>query len=118
MSVKPNSWSFRRVDDCARCRVTVTQLVERIVLVGPSISGYVPKEQLPFTGDLVAALQSRDYKKAGEVLLGTSVFAVPPESQALVRSMVIENDRLWMVPREFLKPSLRAVDKLEDVKIP
>src|SRR5262249_29713131 len=94
------------------------QRVERMVLAGPSISGYVPKEQLPFAGDLIAALQSRDYKKAGEVLLGTSVFAAPPESQALVRSMVIENDRLWTVQREFIKPSLRAVDKLEDVKIP
>jgi pimeloyl-ACP methyl ester carboxylesterase len=92
--------------------------VEQIVLAGPSISGYVPKEQLPFTGDLIAALQSRDYKKAAEVLLGTSVFAVPPESQALVRSMVIENDRLWTVPREFLKPSPPAIDKLEQVKSP
>jgi 3-oxoadipate enol-lactonase len=92
--------------------------VEQMVLAGPSISGYVPKEQLPFTGDLIAALQSRDYKKAAEVLLGTSVFTVPPESQALVRSMVVENDRLWTVPREFVKSSPPAIDKLEQVKVP
>src|SRR5262245_61199804 len=43
------------------------QRVERLVLVGPAISGYVPREQLPFTASLIAALQARDYKKAGEV---------------------------------------------------
>ncbi len=94
------------------------QRVERMVLAGPAISGYIPKEQPAFTANLVAALQARDYKKAGEVLLGTPVFAAPPESQALVRSMVMENDRLWTVPREMVKPSLPAVDKLEEVKTP
>jgi 3-oxoadipate enol-lactonase len=94
------------------------QRVERMVLAGPAISGYVPKEQLPFTASLVAALQERDYKKAGEVLLGTPVFAGPPESQALIRSMVMENDRLWTVPREMVKAPLRAIDRLEEVKIP
>src|SRR5262245_60517982 len=94
------------------------QRVERIVLAGPAISGYVPKEQPPFTASLVAALQARDYQKAGEVLLGTSVFAAPPDSQAVVRSMVMENDRLWTVPREMVKPPLRAIDKLEEVKVP
>jgi 3-oxoadipate enol-lactonase len=94
------------------------QRVERMVLAGPAISGYVPKEQPPFTASLIAALQASDYKKAGQVLLDTPVFAAPPESQALVRSMVMENDRLWTVPRELVKPPLRSVDKLEDVKIP
>jgi pimeloyl-ACP methyl ester carboxylesterase len=89
------------------------------VLVGPAISGYVSKQQLPFAADLIAALQKSDYRKAGEVLLATSVFAVPPESQALVRSMVTENDRLWTVPRDLLKPPSRpAVDRLQEVKVP
>jgi len=93
--------------------------VERMVLAGPSISGYIPKEQLPFASDLISALQKRDYRKAGEVLLSTSVFAAPPESQALVRSMVMENDRLWTVPRELLKPPTRpAVDRLQEVRVP
>jgi pimeloyl-ACP methyl ester carboxylesterase len=93
--------------------------IDRIVLVGPAISGYVSKQQLPFAADLIAALQKSDYRKAGEVLLATSVFAVPPESQALVRSMVTENDRLWTVPRDLLKPPSRpAVDRLQEVKVP
>ncbi len=93
--------------------------VERIVLSGPAISGYVPKERLPFAADLIAALQARDYRKASDVLLATSVFAAPPEAQPLVRQMVTENDRLWSVPREMMKAVERpAVDRLEQVKVP
>ena len=93
--------------------------VERLVLVGPSISGFRSSVQLPFTAALVAALQARDYAKAGEVLLASPVFAVPPESQALVRQMVMENDRLWSIPRAFLRPVERpAVDRLNELKIP
>jgi 3-oxoadipate enol-lactonase len=92
---------------------------ERLVLAGPSIGGFVPKERPPFTGDLIAALQARDYKKAGEVLLATPVFAAPPESQALVRQMVMENDRLWTIPRELMKaPAKRAIDHLEELHVP
>jgi pimeloyl-ACP methyl ester carboxylesterase len=91
---------------------------DAIVLSGPAISGYVPTERLPFAGDLVAALQARDFKKAAEVLLATSVFAVPPESQDLVRRMVAENDRLWTVPRELVQATRPAADRLDQVKIP
>ncbi len=93
--------------------------IERLVLAGPSIGGYVPKERPAFVGDLIAALQTRDYKKAGEVLLATPVFAAPAESQALVRQMVMDNDRLWTVPRELMKaPETRAIDHLEDLHVP
>ena len=92
--------------------------VERIVLSGPAPSGYVPKERLPFAGDMMAALQARDYKKVAEILLATSVFASPPEAQPLVRQMVTENDRLWTVPRELIQMPKSAVDRLESVKVP
>jgi pimeloyl-ACP methyl ester carboxylesterase len=53
------------------------------------------------------------------VLLATSVFAAPPASQALVRQMVTENDRMWTIPREMLKPPARpAIDRLQEVKVP
>lgn len=93
--------------------------VARLVLVGPAISGFVLKERPPFTADLIAALQARDYNKAAEVLLATPVFAAPPDSQPLVRQMVIENNRLWSVPRELMKgPDRPAVDRLDEVKTP
>lgn len=93
--------------------------VDRIVLSGPAPSGYVPKERPAFAGDLVAALQARDFAKAAEVLLTTPVFAAPAESQALVRQMVTENDRLWTVPRELMTASPRnAFDRLEQVRVP
>lgn len=93
--------------------------VDRIVLSGPSPSGYVPKERPAFAGDLMAALQARDFAKAAEVLLATTVFAAPAESQALVRQMVTENDRLWTIPRELMTASPRnAMDRLEQVRVP
>ena len=92
--------------------------VERIVLSGPAPSGYVPKERLPFVGDMMAALKAGDYKKLADVLLATSVFASPPEAQPLVRQMVTENDRLWTVPRELMQMPKSAVDRLESVRVP
>ena len=93
--------------------------IERIVLSGPAPSGYVSKERPAFVGDLGKALQARDYAKAAEVLLGTTVFAAPPESQALVRQMVTENDRLWTVSRDLMKgPPRNAIDRLDQVRVP
>jgi pimeloyl-ACP methyl ester carboxylesterase len=92
--------------------------VDQLVLVGPAPSGYVARERPAFAGDLMAALQARDYKKAAEVLLATPVFAAPPASQALVRQMVTENDRLWTVSRDLMKAERPSVDHLNDVKQP
>jgi pimeloyl-ACP methyl ester carboxylesterase len=92
--------------------------VDRIVLSGPSISGFVLKQRPAFVGDLMSALQARDYQKAAEVLLATPVFAAPPEAQALVRQMVTENDRLWTVSREMMTgPARSAIDRLADVRV-
>lgn len=93
--------------------------VERIVLSGPAPSGYVSQERPAFAGDLGKALQARDYAKAAEVLLATTVFAAPTESQAVVRQMVSENDRLWTVPRDLMIAAPRnAIDRLEQVRVP
>jgi 3-oxoadipate enol-lactonase len=93
--------------------------IERVVLAAPGMSGYVPRERPAFAADLIAALKVRDYAKAGEVLLATPVFAVPPESQSLVRQMVMDNDRLWSVPPGFVKqPERPAIEQLEQVKVP
>jgi len=93
--------------------------VERIVLSGPAISGFVPKVRPSFPPELMPALQAGDYKKVSELLLTTPVFAAPPESQALVRQMVMENDRLWTVDRALMKgPAQPASGRLESVRVP
>jgi 3-oxoadipate enol-lactonase len=93
--------------------------VDRLVLVGPGISGHVPKERPSFPPEMMAALQARDYRKVSEMLLTTPTFAASPDSAALVRQMVTENERLWAVPREFMKPPTKpALDRLADVKAP
>jgi pimeloyl-ACP methyl ester carboxylesterase len=93
--------------------------VERLVLAGPAIGGYVSKVPPPFTADLIAALQQRDYRSAGEVLLASTVFTVAPDSRAVVRQMVMENERLWSVPRGLVRqPDRPALERLEEVRIP
>jgi pimeloyl-ACP methyl ester carboxylesterase len=96
----------------------VPDRVERIVLSGPAPSGYVPKTPLPFFQDLFAALKAGDYKKIPDILLATPVFASPPESQALVRQMVTENDRLWTTRRELMLAPKPALNRLESVRVP
>jgi pimeloyl-ACP methyl ester carboxylesterase len=76
---------------------------DRLVLASPGISGYVPTASPPFIGALVAALQQHDYRQADEVLVHSSIFAVPAEQAALVRQMVMENNRLWLVPRDLIR---------------
>lgn len=93
--------------------------VERIVLAGPAIGGFVSKVPVPFPPELMPAIQAREYRKVSEILLATPVFAVPPESQALVRQMVLENERLWTVDRALMKnPAQPASARLESVRVP
>ena len=103
------------IDAALRAPARITQLV----LAAPAIGGFVPKERPPFFSDLTTALQARDFAKAQEVLLASPLFDVPETSRPLVRAMVTENNRLWTVPREFMKraPYL-AVERLPELTIP
>lgn len=93
--------------------------VERLVLVSGAISGYVPRERPAFAADLVAALKAGDFPKAIDVMLGTSIYAAPPESAPLVRAMVSGNERLFKFdPRIVKVPAKPALGRLEEVKIP
>jgi 3-oxoadipate enol-lactonase len=91
----------------------------RIVLAAPDIGGYVPKERPAFFEPLIAALQAGNYSLAQEVMIVSPLLDVPESSRAIVRTMVTENNRLWTVPRELMRPpAWLAVDHLEEIKIP
>lgn len=91
----------------------------RLVLAAPAIGGYVPKERPAFFGPLISALQAGDYDRAQEVMIASPLLQVPEPYRALVRAMVVENNRLWTVPRELMKaPAQRAADHLEEIKLP
>ena len=96
----------------------VPDRVDRIVLSGPAPSGYVPSKPLPFFGELFAALKAGEFRKIPDILLATPVFAAPPESQALVRQMVTENDRMWTTRRELMLAPKPALARLEAVRVP
>src|SRR6185436_4192334 len=92
--------------------------VERIVLAGPGVSGYTGKNPPSFPPEMFTAIQAKEYRKVSEILLQSPVFAVAPESQALVRQMVTENERLWTVDRALMKQQPPTVGRLEQVRIP
>jgi 3-oxoadipate enol-lactonase len=92
--------------------------VERIVLAGPGVTGYTGKNPPQFPPEMFAALGARDYRRVSEILLKTPVFAATPESQALVRQMVTENERLWTVDRKLMKPQPPTIDRLAQVAVP
>ncbi len=99
--------------------LAIPDRVERIVLAGPAISGFVAKVPPSFPQELMTALQARDYRRVSEVLLTTPVFAAPPESRALVREMVTGNERLWTVDRALMTaPAQPASGRLESVRAP
>ena len=92
--------------------------VERMVLAGPGVSGYTGKNPPSFPSEMYMAIQAKDYRRVSEILLESPVFAVAPESQALVRQMVTENERLWTVDRALMKLQQPTFGRLEQVRVP
>lgn len=92
--------------------------VERMVLAGPAIGGFAGKVRPAFPPEMMPAIQAREWRKVSELLLTTTVFAAAPESEALVRQMVTENERLWTVDRNLMKPPISAAERLGSIRIP
>lgn len=91
----------------------------RIVLVSPSISGFVPKVRPPFFEELASFLSVDDLDRANEVLIASPIMAVPPEHEERIRTMVEENIRLWSIPMTLLKqPPQPAFARLEEIEAP
>ncbi len=96
------------------------ELVARLVLVSPSIAGYVPTVMPAFLSDLTTALRAGDFDGANEVLLASSLMSVPSNrARRLVRTMVEDNDRLWTIPYSLVEQmSPPAIDRLEEIDQP
>ena len=92
--------------------------VERIVLAGPGVSGYTGKNPPSFPPEMYAAIQAKEYRRVSEILLKSPVFALASESQALVRQMVTENERLWTVDRALMKSQQPTFARLDQVRVP
>jgi 3-oxoadipate enol-lactonase len=93
--------------------------IERIVLAGPAIGGYVERERPAFAADLMAALQAGDTRRATEVMLATPVYGEPAESRDLVRLMLTANERIWKLDRKLVQqPAVPALKRLEELNLP
>ncbi len=94
------------------------ELVQRLVLVSPSLMGYVPEESPAFFTELSATLKAGDFAQANEVLLASPIMSVPAEHTALVRAMVTDNENLWTFPYplvEIARPL--AIERLEEIQM-
>lgn len=93
--------------------------IGQLVLVSPSLAGFEPDEMPPFFEDLMAALRERDFARANQVLLRSSIMAVPDEAAEQVARMVKENERLWTIPFELVQQQTpAAIERLQELTQP
>lgn len=94
-----------------------TDRVQKLVLVSPSINGYIPEESPPYLADLVAALRQQNYDSANEVLLSSELMTVPSEYEELVHDMVTSSEQ-WVLPYDLVQlPPEPVISKLDQIGI-
>jgi len=94
-------------------------LVDRIVLVSPSIRGFVPEVIPDFLTDLMSALKDRDFDLANEVLISSPMMEVPPDRRTVVKEMVETNAKLWEIPYSIvIQNNPLAIQRLDEISMP
>jgi len=84
------------------------EIVRKLILVSPSLFGYVPRENPPYLAELIKALQTEDFDRANEVLLNSELMSSAPEYTDLIREMV-NDSRQWILPYELIQQSSTPV---------
>lgn len=93
-------------------------MVDKLILVSPSLNGFKPTQQPPYISDLITALQKGDYDQANEVLLASSIMSVPSDSKKLVREMVVSSNQ-WKLAYELMEQNPEPIIKnLDRIGIP
>lgn len=93
------------------------ELVDQLILVSPSLSGYVPKKMPPFLAALMSALRSKDFDQANNVLIASDMMNVPEMYRDLVGDMIRTNGKLWEIPYELVRQvETPAIKRLGEVK--
>lgn len=99
--------------------LTAPERVNRLILVSPSLTGYVPEQMADFFTPLTDALLVGDFAQANQILLDSPVMAVPESHQPLVETMVEDNTRLWTIDFSLLRTaSPPAIQRLPAVSQP
>lgn len=95
--------------------------VTNLVLVAPAVGGMPPTRPPEGLQSLAAAVRAGDMEQAGITLSGMPVMTLFADTtrQALVRSIVRANVRLFRVNREWLQtPDPPAAERLESLGVP
>lgn len=95
--------------------------VDRLILAGPSISGYVPTAGFAWMAPVVEAARAGKPEEAARLWAETTLMAVPtrPSADSLMRSIVQSNSRLWSYttnPDRGLVPP--AIGRLNGIDVP
>jgi len=91
-------------------------LVNRLILVSPSLFGFTPSENPPYLQEMISALQNQNYSKANEILINSSIMQVPDINKELVKEMINESKQ-WQLPYNLMQaPDLLAIKSLHKIK--
>lgn len=95
--------------------------MSRLVLAGPALGGYTPKEKMDWLQPVLAAARAGDAEKAANLWVETPVMAISgnPEGAATLRKLVLANAGLWNVktnPERQITPP--ALGRLAEIKVP
>ena len=101
--------------------LTYPKRVNRLVLAGPWVSGYVAAEAPEGFQPVIDAVRAGDLVLAAERFAETPLMTLPnaPSADSLVRDMVVGNASLWGLagnPERPLDPP--AVDRLGELNVP
>jgi pimeloyl-ACP methyl ester carboxylesterase len=95
--------------------------VDRLVLIGPAVSGKMPSRMAPGFEGVAAALKAGNLEQAGDALAAMPVMTLyrRPERQPEVAAMVRANVRLFAVDRSRARPlGAPAVNRLGEITVP
>jgi pimeloyl-ACP methyl ester carboxylesterase len=95
--------------------------VERLVLIGPVLSGFQSQRMPEGFAEMVAAIRAGDIDAAGEILGNLPVMRLYRDStdQERIRGIVRENTRLLAADRTRVKPlGAPAAGHLGDLRLP
>ena len=79
-----------------------------MVLVSPSLNGFVPQKSPAYLDALILASRQQNYSQANQGLLSSEIMAVPAGYENLPREMV-SSSRQWMLPYELMQQNPEPV---------
>ena len=93
--------------------------VEGLVLASPGVSGWTPRRPMTWFEPIIAAVRGGEVERAAELFADSPLMTCHGSSAARVRSMVLDNVKLWRSRGDLQRPlSPPAYGRLSEVQVP